>query len=81
MADEPQIIALELGVRFLTDYLRGDSYFKLGPADPPDLNRVRATAQLTLFRRLRERAEDAGRFIEDLHAEFRRSPASGSTEA
>jgi len=24
-------MALELGVRFLTDYLRGDSYFMLGP--------------------------------------------------
>jgi Phosphotransferase enzyme family len=81
MADAPQMIALELGLRFLMDYLRGDSYFKLGPADPPDLNRVRAMAQLSLFRRLRERADEAGRFIEDLHAEFRRSPASGSTEA
>jgi hypothetical protein len=63
MADAPQIIALELGLRFLLDYLRGDSYFKLGPADPPDLNRVRALAQLTLFRRLRERADEARRFI------------------
>ena len=74
MADAPQIIALELGLRFLTDYLRGDSYFKLGPADPTDLNRVRAMAQLSLFRRLRERADEAGQFIEDLHAEFRAKP-------
>ena len=63
MVDAVEIIALELGLRFLTDYLRGDSYFKLGPADPPDLNRVRAMAQLTLFRRLRERADEARRFI------------------
>jgi aminoglycoside phosphotransferase (APT) family kinase protein len=69
------------GLRFLMDYLRGDSYFKLGPADPPDLNRVRVMTQLLLFRRFCERADEAGRFIEDLHAEFRRSPASGSTEA
>ncbi len=81
MADAPRVIALELGLRFLLDYLRGDSYFKLGPADPPDLNRARAMAQLTLFRRLRERAGEAGRFIEDLRAEFRRSPASGPAEA
>jgi len=81
MAAAPQIIALELGLRFLVDYLRGDSYFKLGPADPIDLNRTRAMAQLTLFRRLRERAEEAGRFVEDLHAEFRRSPAPRPTEA
>lgn len=64
MADAPQVIALELGLRFLLDYLRGDSYFKLGPADPPDLNRVRALCQLSLFRRLRERADEARRFIE-----------------
>jgi N-acetylhexosamine 1-kinase len=75
MADAPQIIALELGLRFLLDYLRGDSYFKLGPADPPDLNRARAMAQLTLFRRLREQADEARRFVEELYAEPRRSPA------
>jgi N-acetylhexosamine 1-kinase len=70
MADAPQIIALELGLRFLTDYLRGDSYFKLGPADPPDLNRARAMAQLTLFLRFREGADEARRFIDGLRAEF-----------
>jgi hypothetical protein len=69
MVDAPQIIALELGLRFLTDYLRGDSYFKLGPADPPDLNKVRATAQLALFRRLRESADEARRFVEDLRGD------------
>lgn len=57
MPDAVQIIALELGLRFLTDYLRGDNYFLLGPEDPPDLNRTRAIAQLTLFKRLVE--EDA----------------------
>ena len=74
MVAAPQIIALELGLRFLTDHLRGDSYFKLGRADRPDLNRARAMAQLTLFRRLRERADEAGRFIEDLKAEFLAPP-------
>ena len=78
MADAPQIIALELGLRFLTDYLRGDSYFKLGPADPPDLNRARAMAQLQLFRRLRERAHETRRFVEDLQAQF---PAATPAEA
>jgi hypothetical protein len=82
MVDAPQIIALELGLRFLTDYLRGDSYFKLGPADPPDLNRVRAMAQLTLFRKLRERADEARTFVGDLRREFpaaseRRTPTGG----
>ena len=75
MADAPQIIALELGLRFLADYLRGDSYFTLGPADPPDLNRARAMAQLTLFLRFRECREETSRFIGDLRAEF---PAKGA---
>jgi Phosphotransferase enzyme family len=54
MATSVEIITLELGVRFLTDYLRGDSYFQLGEDDPRDLNKVRAMVQLTLFKRLVE---------------------------
>jgi hypothetical protein len=54
MVDAVQIITLELGIRFLADYLRGDSYFKLGPADPLDLNKTRALVQLTLFQQLKE---------------------------
>ena len=69
MADAVQIIALELGLRFLADYLRGDSYFRVGPADPPDLNRVRAMVQLSLFLQLRERAGEARAFIADLRRE------------
>ncbi len=59
MVDAVQIIALELGLRFLEDYLRGDSYFRLGPADALDLNKTRAMVQLTLFERLRENADAA----------------------
>lgn len=58
MPEAVQVIALELGLRFLTDYLRGDSYFKLSATDAPDLNRVRGLAQLTLFERLKEREEE-----------------------
>ena len=53
LVDSVEVVALELGMRFLTDYLRGDSYFKLGPADPPDLNKIRGLGQLALFQRLR----------------------------
>lgn len=66
MVDAVEIIALELGVRFLADYLRGDSYFKLSLADPKDLNRTRAIVQLTLFERLRENRDAARRCIDDL---------------
>jgi hypothetical protein len=59
MVDAVQIITLELGIRFLADYLRGDSYFKLGPADPPDLNKIRALVQLTLFKELKEAGDEA----------------------
>ncbi len=49
-----EAIAAELGIRFLTDYLRGDNYFRLHPDDPRDLNRTRGLVQLTLARRLRD---------------------------
>jgi len=54
-----QAITLELGLRFLTDYLRGDTYFRLGEGDPADLNKVRAIVQLTLYRRLVEFGPEA----------------------
>lgn len=58
MVPAVQAITLELGVRFLTDYLRGDNYFSLSPPlDAPDLNKVRAICQLTLFKRLLESAD------------------------
>ncbi len=63
MADAVEIIALELGIRFMTDYLRGDTYFKLSPTDPPDLNKVRGMAQLTLFERLQDQRSDAQQCI------------------
>lgn len=57
-----EAITLELGLRFLTDYLRGDTYFQLGPDDPQDMNKVRAMAQIHLYRQLllnRDKAEKA----------------------
>ncbi|HAY13734.1 MAG TPA: hypothetical protein DCY02_04600 [Armatimonadetes bacterium] len=69
MVDAVEAIALELGLRFLTDYLRGDNYFMLGEEDPADLNRVRAMVQLTLYERLREaRPELEALFVERLES-------------
>jgi hypothetical protein len=65
MADATEIMALELGVRFLSDYLRGDSYFRLGPNDPKDLNKIRAMVQLHLFQQLRARRPEVQRQIRD----------------
>jgi hypothetical protein len=69
MADAAQILALELGVRFLADYLRGDSYFRLSPANPRDSNKVRAMVQLTLFERMCEKAQSARHCIESLRSD------------
>jgi len=61
-----QIITLELGVRFLTDYIKGDTYFMLGEGDPEDLNKIRGIAQITLFKRLVEFEDEAIEFIRSL---------------
>lgn len=58
-----QVIALELGIRFLADYLRGDTYFQIGPDDPEDLNKVRAMVQIQLFERLLEHEADARELV------------------
>jgi hypothetical protein len=55
MVEAVKTITFELGLRFLTDYLRGDNYFALGEDDPQDLNKVRAMVQFTLFNRLKEK--------------------------
>jgi hypothetical protein len=57
MAEAPPIMALELGVRFLADYLRGDNYFAIGTQDPPDLNKTRAMVQFNVFEKLRQNAD------------------------
>jgi hypothetical protein len=54
MAAAAQIMALELGVRFLADYLRGDTYFRLKAGDPPNLNKTRALVQFRVFEDLRK---------------------------
>ncbi len=59
-----QVIALELGIRFLADYLRGDTYFQLGADDPADLNKVRAMVQLQLFTKLLEHEAEANALVE-----------------
>ncbi len=67
MAEAGQIMALELGVRFLTDYLRGDTYFRLQPSDGRDLNRTRALVQFSIFEKLRNEADHAKQIIGNLY--------------
>ncbi len=47
-------------VRFLTDYLRGDTYYKI---KYPEHNRVRTMAQLAMLRSLEAHADDMTDFI------------------
>jgi N-acetylhexosamine 1-kinase len=66
MCNAVRIIALELGLRFLTDYLRGDTYFLLAATDPLDLNKRRAQVQLTLFQQLTEEMDWTRSCVESL---------------
>ncbi len=66
MVEAAQILALELGIRFLADYIRGDTYFKLGNSDPRDLNKTRARVQFAVFERLRAKAKTAKRQIQEI---------------
>lgn len=56
-------IVLELAMRFLSDYVRGDAYFKIAR---PDDNLVRARVQLALLDALERRAPDLTRVLERL---------------
>jgi len=51
----PRVLALTLGVRFLTDYLNGDTYFKISY---PEHNLVRARTQFKIVRSM-EKNESA----------------------
>ena len=57
-----KIITLELAVRFLTDYLDGDLYFK---TDYPEHNLVRARAQLKLVADMEQKWDDMQKIVAD----------------
>ncbi len=57
-----KIITLELAVRFLTDYLDGDLYFK---TDYPEHNLVRARAQLKLVADMEQKWDNMQKIVAD----------------
>ncbi len=57
------LITTEIGIRFLTDYLDGDKYFRV---DCPQHNLVRARNQLKLAQSIREKMPRMERFIRRL---------------
>jgi len=62
------IMTLEVGIRFLKDYLDGDLYFKI---QYPEHNLVRARTQLALVADMLSKWEDMQRIVKEVSAEFR----------
>ena len=61
--DAVRTIAFELGLRFLTDYLEGNVYFK---AAYPEHNLLRALVQFRLTESIESREKDIGRIVEEM---------------
>ncbi len=66
MSVAPLVITYELSLRFLTDYLDGNKYFKTDPSRP-DHNLERARAQLKLFDSFKEHESDMDRTIKKIY--------------
>jgi Ser/Thr protein kinase RdoA (MazF antagonist) len=61
--DAVRLIAFELGLRFFTDYLEGNVYFKVGHAEH---NLARALVQFKLTESIESREESLRTMIQDL---------------
>ncbi len=64
------LITTEIGIRFLTDYLDGDKYFR---CEKPKHNLMRARNQLALARSIRENLPDMERYIARLVKGYRKA--------
>lgn len=65
LAFSGKLITLEIGIRFLTDYLEGDTYFKI---KRPEHNLDRARTQIALVRSIEEQEEEMNRLVQHLAA-------------
>ena len=61
LAFSGKLITLEIGIRFLTDYLEGDVYFK---TSKPDHNLIRCRTQLKLVSCLEAQMEEMEKFVQ-----------------
>jgi hypothetical protein len=59
----PRLLALTLGIRFLGDFLIGDTYFKV---QYPEHNLVRARAQFQVARCMEQHADEMSKVLEGL---------------
>ncbi len=57
-----KMMTIECGMRFLTDYLNGDTYFKI---NYPDHNLVRARTQLKLVSEMEEKWEEMKKVVKE----------------
>ena len=60
LAQAPKLATLTIGMRFLTDYIGGDTYFKV---EHPDHNLQRARAQFALVRSMEELEPEMERIV------------------
>ena len=58
-----KLMALEVGIRFLTDYLEGDTYFR---TTRPGQNLDRCRTQLKLVNELEKHDQEFNQFIQSL---------------
>lgn len=63
LAFSGKLITLEIGIRFLTDYLEGDQYFKVSK---PNHNLIRCRTQLKLVECLEEQMADMEKYVHRL---------------
>ena len=63
LADGARMMSLENGMRFLTDYLEGDTYFHIAR---PEHNLERCRAQLALVREMEEKEERIRKMIREI---------------
>lgn len=61
------LITMEIGIRFLTDYLRGDKYFRVSL---PDHNLIRARNQLALAKSIKQQLPEMEAYVQELLAEY-----------
>jgi hypothetical protein len=62
------VITLECGIRFLTDYLNGDVYFKI---HRPKHNLERARCQFALVRDMENKLESMIKMVDELYTSFK----------
>lgn len=68
LAFSAKLLALECGVRFLTDYLSGDTYFRIAH---PEQNLVRCRNQFKLVRDVEENIEKMNKITADIYSEIK----------